>query len=102
MSFVSSHFLILLYSASVAWGKEQLSPALSAACDFKSHVFQQCGPRSDCSSSEQSDQGPRCFPVCKNRFEKFARIFSRRHKQTTFSDVGFLGILKVNLYSVYE
>ena len=23
---------------------------------------------------EQSDQGPHCLPVCKNRFEKFARI----------------------------
>ena len=39
------------------------------------------------------DQSPHCLPVCKNRFEKFARIFSRRHKQT-FSDAGFLGILK--------
>ena len=29
-------------------------------------------------------------------FEKFARIFSRRHKQTTFSDAGFLGALTVN------
>ena len=36
------------------------------------------------------------MPVCKNRFEKFARIFSRRHKQTTFSDAGFLGVLRVN------
>ena len=36
------------------------------------------------------DLGPHCLPVCKNRFEKFARIFSRRHKQTTFSDVGGL------------
>ena len=36
-----------------------------------------------------------CFIVCKNRFEKYARIFSRRHKQTTFSDAGFLGILRV-------
>ena len=25
----------------------------------------------------------------------FARIFSRRHKQTTFSDAGFLGVLRV-------
>ena len=33
--------------------------------------------------------------MCKNRFEKFGRILSRRHKQTTFSDVGFLGILRV-------
>ena len=44
---------------------------------------------------EQSDQGPHCLTVCKSRFEKFARIFGRRHKQTTFSDAGFLGILRV-------
>ena len=29
--------------------------------------------------------------------KKFARIFSRRHKQTTFSDAGFLGILRVKI-----
>ena len=29
----------------------------------------------------------------KNKFEKLARIFSRQHKQTTFSDAGFRGIL---------
>ena len=46
---------------------------------------------------EQSDQGPHCLPVCKNRFEKSARIFSRRHKQTTFSDAVFLGALKVKV-----
>ena len=40
---------------------------------------------------------PHCLPVCKNRFEKFARIFSRRHKQTIFSDAGFLGILRVKI-----
>ena len=34
----------------------------------------------------------------KNRFEKFARIFSSRHKQTTFSDVGFLGALRVKSF----
>ena len=28
-------------------------------------------------------------------FEKFARIFSRRHKQMTFSDAGFLDVLRV-------
>ena len=50
---------------------------------------------------EQSDQGPHCLPVCKNRFEKFARILSRQHKQTTFSDAGFLGILRVNRYTVF-
>ena len=43
-----------------------------------------------------SDQGPHCLPVCKNRYEKSARIFSRRHKQTTFSDAVFLGALRVN------
>ena len=45
---------------------------------------------------EQSDLGPHCLPVCKNRFEKFARIFRRRQKQTTFSDADFLGVLRVN------
>ena len=40
---------------------------------------------------------PHCLPVCKNRFKKFARIFSRRHKQTTFSDADFLGALRVNM-----
>ena len=39
--------------------------------------------------------GTHCLPVCKNRVEKFARIFSRRHKQTTFSDAVFLGALRV-------
>ena len=47
---------------------------------------------------KQSDQGQHSFPVCKNRFEKFSRIFSRQHKQTTFWNAGFLGILRVNLY----
>ena len=27
-------------------------------------------------NSVDPDQGPRCLPVCKNRYEKFARIFS--------------------------
>ena len=39
--------------------------------------------------------GPHCLPVCKNRVEKVASIFSRRHKQTTFSDAVFLGALRV-------
>ena len=43
----------------------------------------------------QSDPGPHGLPVCKNMFEKFARIFNRRHKQTTFSDAVFLGALRV-------
>ena len=75
-----------------------LSSALSFACDFKSYFCKQCGPRSDCSF----DLGPHCLPVCKTRFEKSARIFSRRHKQTTFSDAGFLGALRVKkLISVH-
>ena len=60
-----------------------MSSALSSACDFKSHFC------------KQSDQGPHCLPVCKNRFEKSARIFSRRHKQKTFSDALFPGALRV-------
>ena len=54
--------------------------ALSSACDFKSHSCKQCGPRSDCSSRN----------VCQNRFEKFARIFSRQHKQRHFQMQVFL------------
>ena len=46
---------------------------------------------------EQSDLGPHCLPVCKNRLEKFAKLFSRRHKQRTFSDAGFLGVLRVKI-----
>ena len=38
---------------------------------------------------------PHCLPACKNRFEIFARIFNRRHKQTIFSDACFLGVLRV-------
>ena len=45
---------------------------------------------------EQSGLGPHSLPVCKTRFEKSARIFNRRHKQTTFSDAVFLGALRVN------
>ena len=50
----------------------------------------------------QSDLGPHCLPVCKNRFEKFARIFSRRQKQTTFSDADSLGVLRVKTWSPTE
>ena len=54
----------------------------------------QTAPRGE----EQSDQGPHCLPVCKNSFEKFVKNISRRHKQTTFSDAGFLGILRVKVH----
>ena len=70
---------------------QQLSSALSSACDFKNHFCKHWTQI----RLEQSDQGPHFLPVCQNRFEKFARIFSRRHEQTTFSDAGFLGILRV-------
>ena len=52
--------------------------------------------------SEQSDLGPHCLLVCKNRFEKFAKIFSRRRKQTTFSDADFLGVLRVRNYLEHD
>ena len=48
---------------------------------------------------QTADLDPHCLPVCKSRFEKFARIFSRRHKQTKFSDAVFLGILRVKVPS---
>ena len=70
---------------------QQLSSALSSAGYFKSHCCKQYEPRSDC-----------CLiwvhTVClnaKSMFEKFARRCSRRHKLMTFSDVVFLGILRV-------
>ena len=50
----------------------------------------QCGPRSDFRSSLI-----RIHTVCKNRFEKFPRIFSRRYKQMKFLDAGFLGTIVV-------
>ena len=70
---------------------QQLLSALSSA--FKSHMILKVvfANRMD------PDQGPHCLPICINRFEKFARIFSRRHKQMTFSDAGFLGVLRVRL-----
>ena len=42
---------------------------------------------------EQSDQGPHCLPVCKNRLEKSARIFS---------DAVFLGTLRVKEFLVFR
>ena len=71
--------------------------ALSSACDFKSHFCKQCGPRSDCSFRNSLIWVHTVCRYAKNSFEKFARIFSRRHKQTTFSDAVFLGALRVKL-----
>ena len=74
-----------------------MSSALSSACDFKSYFAISVDP-DQTAPLEQSDQGPHCLPVCKNRFENFVRIFSRRHKKTTFSDAGFLGNLRAKTY----
>ena len=51
---------------------------------------------------DQFDLGPHCLLVCKNKFEKFAKIFSRRHKQTTFLDAVFLGALRVNAVEKFK
>ena len=64
---------------------QQLLFALSSACDFKSHFCKQCGPRSVWS-------GSRLFACMKKIGLKSLQGFSRRHKQTTFSDAGFLGV----------
>ena len=77
---------------------QQLSSALSSTCNFKSHFCKQCGPRSDCSLRSSLIRVHTLCLYAKNRFEKFARIFSRRQKQTTFSDAGFLGALRVKDY----
>ena len=74
--------------------------ALSSACDFESHFCKQCGPRSDCSFRSSLIWVHTVCRYTKNSFEKFARIFSRRHKQTTFSDAVFLGALRVKCVSI--
>ena len=62
---------------------QHLSSALSSACDFNSHFLQTVWTQIRLGAvEEQSDQGPHCLPVCKNRFEKFPRIY----KQTTLTD----------------
>ena len=71
-----------------------LSSALSSAGYFKSHCCKQCGSRSDCSSRNLIWVHPVCQNT-KSMFEKFASRCGRRHKQTTFSDAGFLGVLRV-------
>ena len=77
---------------------QQLSSALSSAYDIKCYFLQTVWTQIRLLLLEQSDLGPHCLPVCKHRFEKFARIFSRRYKQTTFSDAGFLCISRVRLF----
>ena len=60
-----------------------------------SHCCKQCGPRSDCSSRSSLIWVHTVCLNAKSLFEKFAIRCSRRHKQTTFSDASFLGILRV-------
>ena len=74
---------------------QQLSFALSSAGYFKSHCCKQCGPRSDFSFRSSLIWVHTVCLYAKCKFEKFARRCSRRHKQTTFSDVDFLGALRV-------
>ena len=78
-----------------------MSSALSSAGPVTLKVISANSVDPDQTAQEQSDLGPHCLPECKNRFEKFARIFSRRYKQTTFSDAGFLGALRVKSFLVY-
>ena len=74
-----------------------MSSALSSAGYFKSHCCKQCGPRSDCSFRSSLIWIHTVCLYAKSMFEKFASRCSRRHKQTTFSDAVFLGVLKVNI-----
>ena len=77
---------------------QQLSSALSSAGYFKTYCCKQCGPRSDCSSRSSLIWVHTVYLYAKeSMFEKFARRCSRRHKQMTFSDVVFLGILTLVL-----
>ena len=80
---------------------QQSSSALSSAGYFKSHCCNQCGLRSDYSSRSSLIWVHTVCLYPKSIFEKFARRCSRRHKQTTFSDAGFLGILRVNRFSPF-
>ena len=76
---------------------QQLSSALSTACDFKSHFCKQFGPRSDCSSRGLISVHTVC--QCAKMGLKSLQEYSADDIQTAFSDVGFLGILRVNFVS---
>ena len=69
--------------------------ALFSSGYFKCHCCKQCEPRSDCSSRSSLIWVHTVCLYAKSMFEKFARRCSRWHKQTTFSDADFLGILRV-------
>ena len=60
----------------------------------------QGGPRSDCSSRSSLIWESSLIwvhTICLYAKIGLKRIFSRQHKRTTFSDAGFLGILRVNI-----
>ena len=73
----------------------KVSSALSSASDFKGQFFKQRGPRSYCSSRSSLI---RVHTVCldaKIGFKSLQEYSADDKKQTTFSDAGFLGILRV-------
>ena len=74
-----------------------MSPALSSAGYFKSQCCKQYGQRSDCFSRNSLTWVHTVYLYAKSMFEKFARRCSSRHKQMIFSDVVFLGILRVDI-----
>ena len=75
-----------------------LSSALSSASYFKSHFCKQCGPRSDCPFRSSLIWVHTVCLYAKIGLKKFARIFSRRQKQTTFSYADVFGVLRVNSF----
>ena len=98
--------IYIAYDKSPMYLRTRINPQTSNHnnCRLRCHllvIFKVISANSVDSDQEQSDLGQHCLPVCKNRFEKIARIFSRRHKQTTFSDAGFLGILRVKMLDYF-
>ena len=75
---------------------QQLSSALSSAGYLNVIVANSVDP-DQTSPLEAVWSGSILFAYMQKYFEKFARRCFRRHKQMTFSDVVFLGILKVKV-----
>ena len=89
--------LMIVFLLPLNCQSQQLSSALSSACDFKSHFCKQCGPRSDCSSRSSLIW---VYTVClyaKIGLKSLHENFNRGQKQTTFSDAGFLGVLRAKI-----
>ena len=91
------HFIFFLHIPRKQGLTLKASSALSSAGYFKSHCCKRCGPRSDCSFRSSLIWVHTVCLYAKCKFEKFARRCSRRHKQTTFSDVDCLGPLRVKI-----